>query len=179
MAIRGRILVLWMPLAAVLPACGGSDGPPLYPVHGKVMYKGQPAAGATVILRRLDPEPNTTPPVAAGQVEDDGTFSVAVDQRGDGAPAGKYVALIQWRKKAEGGEPKPDPKPAAKKGRRAAAPVVETELVPDRLGGQFMNPDRSPFRVEVKPGANELEPFDVSKEPPRPAAPPVNKSVDG
>jgi hypothetical protein len=167
MTIRRRILVVAMPIVALsLSSCARSDGPPLYPVHGKVMYKGQPAAGATVILRRLDPELNTTPPVAAGQVDDEGRFSVAVDERGEGAPAGRYAVLIQWRKKVEGGE---EPKPAAKKGRRFVVPD-KPELIPDRLEGRYMNPDRSPFRVEVKPGENDLEPFDVSKEPPLPAA---------
>ena len=102
-------------LALALPSCGRRDGPPLYPVHGKVIYKGQPAAGATVILRRQDPEPNTTPPVPAGQVNDDGTFPVAVNERGNGARPGKYAVLIQWRTKVEGSAPKPAPK----KGRRA------------------------------------------------------------
>jgi hypothetical protein len=164
--IRRRIPGVWMPILALsLSSCGRSDGPPLYPVHGKVMYKGQPAAGATVILRGLDAAPNTTPPVAAGQVDDEGKFSVAVDERGDGAPAGKYAVLIQWRKKVEGGgEPQPASGPAGKKkGRSRAVPVVASELVPDRLEGRYMNPDKSPFRVEVKPEDNELEPFDVSK----------------
>ncbi len=86
---RCRILVVVMPILALsLSSCGRSDGPPLYPVHGKVVYKGEPAAGATVILRRQDPEPNTTPLVPAGQVDDGGSFSVAVDERGDGARPG-------------------------------------------------------------------------------------------
>jgi hypothetical protein len=155
-----RIAAILMPLLAlVLPSCGRSDGPPLYPVRGKVMYKGQPAAGATVIFRRQDPEPNTIPPVPAGQVDDDGSFSVAVDERGDGAPAGRYAVLIQWRKKVEGGA---EAKPAPKKGRRYVVPD-KPELIPDRLEGRYMNPEKSPFRVEVKPGENDLEPFDVSK----------------
>jgi hypothetical protein len=161
--IRSRLAVI-VPIATALTlvSCGRTDGPALYPVQGKVMYKGQPAVGATVILRRLDPEPNTTPPVPAGQVDDQGSFSVSVDQMGEGVPAGKYAALILWRTKVEGGEP-PKPAPKPKKGRRYVPPVVTSELIPDRLAGRYMDPERSPFRVEVKTGDNNLEPFDVSK----------------
>ena len=87
MRIRSRIAVVAMPvLALTLASCGRGDGPPLYPVHGKVMYKGQAAAGATVMFRREDPEPNTTPPVPTGQTDEEGNFSLAVDdQRRRGA----------------------------------------------------------------------------------------------
>jgi hypothetical protein len=158
--IRSQLgVIVPIAIALTLASCGRTDGPALYPVQGKVMYKGQPAVGATVILRRLDPEPNTTPPVPAGQVDDQGSFSVTVDQMGEGAPTGKYVALVLWRTKVEGGE---QPKPAPKKGRRYVPPVT-SELIPDRLAGRYMDPERSPFRVEVKPGENNLEPFDVSR----------------
>ena len=168
---RCRILRVVMPILALsLSSRGRSDGPLLYPVRGKVAYQGQPAAGATVILRRQDPEPNTTPLVPAGQVDDEGSFSVAVDERGDGAPAGKYAVLIQWRQRVQGSaEPKPASRPAMKKGRRAVS-IDKPELIPDRLEGRYMNPDTTPFHVEVKPGENNLEPFDLSKAPPRTAA---------
>ena len=84
---------------------------------------------------------------------------MAVDDRGAGAPAGKYAVLIQWRTKVEGADA---PKPAPKKGRRAVV-TDKPDGVPDRLEGRYMNAEKSPFRVEVKPGENDLEPFDVSK----------------
>jgi len=178
--VRNLLLVVMPFVGLSLASCGRGDGPPLYPVHGKVMYKGEPAAGATVILRRQDAEPNTTPLVPAGQVDDAGDFTVAVDERGDGAPAGKYAVLIQWRKRSEGGaEPKPAPSPAAKKGRRVVS-IDKPELIPDRLEGRFMNPDTTPFHVEVKPGENNVDAFDITKAPAQqPAASRVNKSVSG
>ena len=160
MRIRSRIAVVAMPvLALTLASCGRGDGPPLYPVHGKVMHKGQGAAGATVMFRREDPEPNTTPPVPTGQVDEEGNFSLAVDDQGAGAPAGKYAVLIQWRTRTEGTDA---PKPVPKKGRRYVSPD-KPDGVPDRLEGRYMNAEKSRFHVEVKPGENNLEPFDVSK----------------
>jgi hypothetical protein len=155
MTRRARIAAVWMPTVGMtLRSCGPAAEPPLYPVHGKVMYQGQPAAGATVILRRQDPEPNTTPPGPVGQVDDEGNLSVAVEERGEGAPAGKYAALIQWRARAEGAE---EPKPApAKKGRRAVVPV-KPDGAPGRLVGRYMNAEKSPFRVEVKPGEETID----------------------
>jgi hypothetical protein len=160
---RSRVAALMMPaLAVTLASCGRVEGPPLYPVQGKVIFKGQPASGATVLFRREDPEPNTTPLVPTGLVDEEGKFTLAVDGMGGGAPAGKYAVLIQWRSRAEGAE---EPKPAApapKKGRRTIVPD-KPDGAPDRLQGRYMIAEKSPFHVEVKAGENNLEPFDVSK----------------
>ncbi len=162
--MRSRVALLAMPaLALTMASCGRGDGPPLYPVEGKVVHNGQPAAGATVMFRREDPEPNTTPPVPTGQADEEGNFALAVDSMGGGAPAGKYAVLIQWRSRAEGAdEPKPESKAAPKKGRRTVVPD-KPDGAPDRLQGRYMNAEKTPFHVEVKPGENHLEPFDVSK----------------
>ena len=80
---------------------------------------------------------------------------------GDGAPAGKYAVADpvadegRGRRRAEAG---PEEEGAAVR-RHPTSP----RLIPDRLEGRYMNAEKSPFRVEVKPGENNLEPFDVSK----------------
>ena len=74
------------------------------------------------------------------------------------------MVLVQWRKKPDPANPAPEPKAAGRKG-RAKAPPPKLDGYPDFLGGRFMNPDVSSFRVEVKAGENTVEPIDVSKDP--------------
>jgi hypothetical protein len=161
-----RVLAV-MVLATAPLACGRTDGPPLYPVHGKVMFNGQPAVGATVYLRREGPAPPKSEAfgdrIPSGRVDEEGNFWIRVDEYGDGAPVGDYKALIAWRVKEEGGAPVA---PQAtntkkKKGRKAVAPD-KPDFIPDRLGERYMQPDRSPFVVQVKAEDNALQPFDVS-----------------
>ncbi len=160
---RSRAALIGMlALAPTLASCGPGDGPVLYPVNGKVIYKGQPAAGATVIFRREDappPVPNAPPLIPVAQAGEDGTFSLAIEDVGRGAPAGKYTVLVEWRTKAEGtSEPQATPK---KKSRQKIVPD-KPDGTPDRLGGRYMKAESPRFRAEVKPETNNLEPFDVS-----------------
>jgi hypothetical protein len=160
----GLRVVTLMALAATQISCGRSDGPPLYPVHGKVIYKGQPAVGATVSLRREGPAlPGTEalgPLVPSGQVDEEGNFLVALDDFGYGAPVGQYKALIQWRVPVDASSEVAAPATKSKKSRKVVAD--KPEGIPDRLQGRFMNPDKSKFVVEVKAEDNALQPFDVS-----------------
>jgi hypothetical protein len=147
-------------LASTLASCSQGDRPVLYPVHGKVLFKGQPAVGATVMFQREDaPASNAIPYVPVGLVDQDGSFSLETEDVGSGAPAGKYKVLIQWRVKGEDNKPAPA-NPA--KGRRGKIVPDKPDGVPDRLNGRFMRADNSQFKVEVKPDENTLQPFDVS-----------------
>ena len=158
MRIRSRIAVVAMPVLALsLASCGRGNGPPLYPVHGKVMHEGQAAAGATVMFRREVPSP--TRPRRSRRANRRGGFPAGRPRPGRRAPAGNYAVLIQWRTRTEGTDA---PKPVPKKGRRYVVPA-KPDGVPDRLEGRYMNAEKSKFHVEVKPGENNLEPFDVSK----------------
>jgi hypothetical protein len=159
----GLIAVLGLALANI--SCGRSDGPPLYPVRGKVIYNGQPAVGATVSLRREGPAlPGTEalgPLVPSGRVDEEGNFLVALEDFGYGAPVGQYKALIQWRVPVDKSSPVPAPATKSKKSRTVVVPD-KPEGIPDRLQGRFMKADKSKFVVEVKAENNELQPFDVS-----------------
>ena len=160
--LRSRVaMILPMAIALTLGSCSPGDGPPLYPVHGKVIFNGQAAAGATVVFQREDappPPPNAAPLIPIGLADEDGNFSLTIDDVGHGAPAGKYKVLIQWLAKAEGkSELEAKPK---KGGRRVVAD--KPEMPPDRLKGRYMKVDSPRFHVEIKPEPNNLEPFDVS-----------------
>jgi hypothetical protein len=153
-------------LTTTMTSCGPGEGPALYPVSGKVIYKGQPAVGATVMFQREDAPPNSSPIVPVGQADDEGNFTLECDPGGQGAPAGKYKVLIQWRSK-EAGKIEPPAQAAttqAKSKTTSRYKVVpdKPDGAPDLLEGRYMKADGSRFHVEVKPEKNTFEPFDVS-----------------
>ena len=155
---RAALAILALPLASC-----GRQGPLLYPVVGSVVYKGQPASGATVIFRREGGEsssPTNEIPLSVGQVDEQGKFSLISGDWGEGAPTGIYKVLIQWNTRAD----LPDaPRSDAKTKSRSRVVVEKPDGIPDRLEGRYMKPDGIGLRAEVKPGQNDLPPFDVSK----------------
>lgn len=113
---------------------------PVVPVSGKVLVKGQPAAGAQVVLHPVSADPEKVFS-ASGKVQDDGTFKIGLHTVDDGAPPGDYVATVQWFKlvQTEGG----------------AGPG------PNVVAQEYGDPKRSPLRVTVKDESTELAPFDL------------------
>ena len=67
-------------LAIVAGGCGGPAG--LIPVSGKVLYRGEPAAGAVVYFHRQAEPGSSGGPIPFGIVEGDGTFSLTSDGLG-------------------------------------------------------------------------------------------------
>ncbi|MFL6543755.1 MAG: hypothetical protein ACJ8LM_01050 [Candidatus Udaeobacter sp.] len=113
-------------------------------VNGSVNVDGKPAAGVMVMfcpvggseeVQKLRPQAFTGP---------EGKFQLMSRRRGDGAPPGEYKVLLQW--------------PAIEKG------VVGDGgqgLGPDRLQGRYWNLEKTQFTVQVKPGTNDLPPFEL------------------
>jgi hypothetical protein len=131
-------LVLLAALAAAT-SCGGGKG--LATVRGQVFYEGQPAEGAVVYFH---PEGDTgTPPAPrpSGKVGADGWFELTTEARGKGAPPGRYLVTVVWRRNLGG----PDDN--------------EQNLLPPR----YMSPATSKLSAEVKEGSNELPPFRLTK----------------
>lgn len=114
----------------------------LYPVHGQVFFKDQPAEGAKVVFLPAGEE-NAQYRGArpAGTVGADGAFEIYTEPHGLGAPAGDYAALITWfppRDENPGANPK--------------------NKLPNKYGDQ-----RSPvLKVTIKEGENRLEPFKLA-----------------
>jgi hypothetical protein len=118
-------------------SCGGPPREKVHPVGGKVLYNGQPAAGATVVFHPKKDDPRALRPI--GKVGADGTFTLTTYAHGDGAPAGDYAVVVIWppagaRKKVGSG---------------------------DRLGGRYGTPAASPLRARVDEGKNEFPPFEL------------------
>ena len=79
-------------LALVCISC--SNG--LSPVSGKVVYQGQPAAGAAVFFKRQGGDPMNEHMIM-GLVQEDGSFTLVCGAQGTGALPGDYDVLIEWK----------------------------------------------------------------------------------
>jgi len=136
-----QVAALLVTLAVV---CGCSSEPPrvpVFPVTGKVTFKGKPAEGAQVVLFAVN-SANAAELAPSGKVGKDGTFSLTAYEPGDGAPDGDYVATISWRKMVVGD------------GGAAAGPNV----IPAKYGSAAT----SPVKVSVKGGPTQIPPIAIN-----------------
>lgn len=132
------LLVVWA------GGCGSSNQPSLYPVQGKVLVDGQPAAN---IMVRFNPLGDTSPfpLVSQGLTAGDGTFTLSTHQTGDGAPAGQYAVTFQWFDL------------------RVDKDGENTFTNKDKLGGRYKNPASSTHKVTVPLSNNEQLTFNLSR----------------
>src|SRR5262245_8432753 len=89
-------LILLFVVAAL--GCKSEARVPVFPVSGKVSFQGQAPAGAQVILVPAAGSKLPKDLAASATVNDDGSFQIDTYAKGDGAPAGEYVATVQWFK---------------------------------------------------------------------------------
>jgi hypothetical protein len=132
-------------------ACSQPSGghPPVYPVNGKVLYKGQPIAGGFVIyeLEGADAkgspaDPGGGPLRATGRIEPDGRFRLMAFSGVEGVPEGHYTVGISSRPQR------------TENGVLGSAGAVK-KGDPDVLRGRYADPRTSGLRAEVvKDGAN-------------------------
>lgn len=138
-----RVLVALSVLVCV-SCSGGGGGAGLNPVQGQVIYKNEPAVGALVTFHpKAGNDIKTILPV--GVVEKDGTFSIMTG-KDKGAPTGEYIVTIIWSEEI----------PSKQKGKGMTMEGSETR---DKLNGAYANRGSSKFKVEIKSGANKLDPF--------------------
>ena len=136
--------------ACVILICVGcakeehSDRVTVYPVSGKVLVAGKPAAGAEVILYGATPEllgPGSVSP--SGTVDESGNFELGSYGPNDGAPSGTFNVVVVWH------EPLPEG-------------VSRERYSPkDRLRGRYSDPQKSSLVAEVPQGGGELPPFEL------------------
>lgn len=132
-AALSRGFVWLFPMLIAAAGCGESRVP-VFPVTGRVTVDGQPPVGAQIVLHPLDKStPRDVTP--SGSVKEDGSFAISAYEHGDGAPAGEYVATIQWFKIVpELGGPGPN-------------------VIPK----QYTSHETSPIKVTVKDGPTTLD----------------------
>jgi hypothetical protein len=140
----GTALVIFT-LLSVVTACKKSSVK-LYPVKGKVLFKGQPAEGAQIVFRPAaesaggGSQPGPAQPNPYGDVKADGTFALRTEPIGEGAPPGDYVVMISWYTRS-------DPEDAL--------------TSKSKLPAKYADPTNPILKATVKEGNNELPPFDL------------------
>ena len=115
-------------------------GPQPYPVHGKVLYQGQPARRFRVVFYPLV-EQKKLRFAPAAITDENGEYRLGSYASADGAPAGEYAVTFQWPKQIVGSQ--------------ESDPVPEV----DQLQGRYSDPKKSLLKVTVREGENELKPF--------------------
>lgn len=129
----------------VVTACKKSSVK-LYPVKGKVLFKGQPAEGAQVVFRPAAENagggspPNTTQSNPYADVRADGTFVLRTEPHGEGAPAGDYVVMISWYTRSDPEDP------------------LSSK---SKLPAKYADPTNPILKATVKESDNDLPPFDL------------------
>jgi hypothetical protein len=133
---------LCLALACTASSCAkhNKDEVTVYPVSGQVLFDGKPTPGAIVILHAVG-DPDQKRPNPRALVDRDGNFRLTTYRPNDGAPAGDYVATVDWRKEG--------------RGQRRGAPG----LLPAKYGEAA----QSPLHVTVAPTTDHLQPFDIPR----------------
>ena len=150
-----RLFLMLAALASSLTQSGCGNLPGLYSVSGKVMHKGQPAAGAVVYFHYEGESAPPSPAIPFGIVEDDGSFSLTCDDRGNGCPPGKYAVLVEWRDKSGDGTV-----PVKTRGKTKLVKRSRVRTGPDRLGGRYFDISQPLLHAEVLPQSNTLPAFE-------------------
>jgi hypothetical protein len=130
-----------------LAGCGPSIEP-VFPLKGKLLVKGAPAAGAHLIFHPVGGSERLQKLRPHAECDASGEFQVGTHDPNDGIPAGTFKVTVVW----------PAPAPTG--------PSVDPEMVasgPDQLGGKYSHekPQESPLEVTIAAGQRELPPIDL------------------
>jgi hypothetical protein len=141
-ARRAVVAVALATLLIALPGCSSDGRKKVYPVRGQILVDGKPAFEATVMFQPVDnAAPDRVNPT--GMTDADGRFAISSYVKGDGAPPGDYIVLIEWRERSG---------------------VLKSNFDgPDRLKGKYYDEKKPPFRVTVEKQPLELPPFELKK----------------
>ena len=129
-------------VAVLVSACGSSENNNIYPVSGKVTYKGSPASGATVFFYRQGVDPMNEHMIM-GIVKEDGSFELVCGSLGEGAPPGEYDVVIEWKQVS--GQSNGHPRHG-----------------PDKFQGRYADPKHPRIHAAITAQRNDLAPFDLT-----------------
>jgi hypothetical protein len=133
--------------AFVLVSCGSSDFQKVFPVKGKILVDGEPAAECLIYLNRNFDTDHPRPVTPYALTEANGEFQITSYITSDGAPEGEYVITIEWRE-------------------RSGLLNNNFEGI-DRLGGAYANigtnKAQNGFLVQVGRAPLDLPPFQLTQ----------------
>src|SRR5689334_14711116 len=118
---HGALLTL-LGLTVLCSSC--SKGPkqkPVFPVQGKVLFKGKPIAPAVVVFHSKNPGQTEHP---VGKSRQDGVYKLSTYSDKDGAPVGEYAVTVTWSP-------------------LVTSPDGESEAGPNRLPPRYEKPESS------------------------------------
>jgi hypothetical protein len=126
-------------LGLLLTGCRDAhpDRPRTFPVSGRVLHDGKPAAGARVQLNTVGGGLTLVQLCPHAEVSADGSFRLTTFRTDDGAPVGTYALTLTW----------PSPPPRGR------------DEGPDRFKGRYADPRKPLRQVHVVAGENVLEPI--------------------
>lgn len=156
-----RPLVVAAALLAAATGCG-DKAVMLYPVHGQVKFRGNPAAGALVVFHDVRPADQLKDiPIPRATAQADGTFRLTCFGAREGAPAGKYRITIVLPEAVLPAEPTTE---ASDGDSAPSGAVVDPESAPsprDLLKARYADPATSGLEATVVEGDNNLPAFDL------------------
>ena len=134
---RSVILVV---LFSFLVGCGSQKRIPTFPVSGKVLVNGKPAADLFVYFHPT-PKKDDQSFIPFAQTDENGDFKLNTFKNGDGVPAGDFLVTFEWNEKS--------------------GTFKNQFQGPDRLKGKFSKPESSTFKVTITNESTILEPFEL------------------
>lgn len=90
MSWKRRVSGLFVTSCVLLGGCSGSGRPEMYPVQGKVTYKGEAVSGAAVAFLCTG-----APRMAVGTTDASGTYALTTYEPNDGAMIGTHTVTIR------------------------------------------------------------------------------------
>jgi hypothetical protein len=156
-------------LGGMCISCGGA-APGLAPAAGKVVCDGRPAAGAVLSFHRQAggsaPPPGAADLIPTATVGDDGTFTVESYPLGAGIAPGTYKVLIQWAAAPEAAQAGDGTSSKTVSARGQKIVVTRRDkfgnVRDDRLKGRYADREKTPFKAEIRPGANDLGTYETT-----------------
>ena len=132
--------VVMLFIVFILMGCGSPKRTPTFPVTGKVLVNGKPAADLFVYFHPT-PKKDVQSLIPYAQTDENGDFKLNTFTSGDGVPAGDFLVAFEWREKS-----------GTFKNQFHGA---------DRLKGRFSKPETSSFKVTITNQPTTLEPFEL------------------